>query len=196
MEKVQLIFISGGVRSGKSSFAEKLAIEYAKQQNKQLNYLACGRASDPEMASRIQHHQETRRTSGLPWKNWECPVDIKGISPAFSKGDVVLLDCLTTLLNNELFQSGSSWEQVDFQQNVYDTIMAGIDAIQEQSSVLIIVSNEVLNEELHKGELVYTYAKLLGHLHQSIIKQSALAYLVEAGIPLLMKGEQTDERGS
>ncbi|MEK5391576.1 bifunctional adenosylcobinamide kinase/adenosylcobinamide-phosphate guanylyltransferase [Margalitia sp. FSL K6-0131] len=196
MEKAQLIFISGGVRSGKSSFAEKLAIEYAKQQNKQLNYLACGRASDTEMASRIQHHQETRRTSGLPWKNWECPVDIKGISPAFSKGDVVLLDCLTTLLNNELFQSGSSWEQVAFQQNVYDTIMAGIDAIQEQCSVLIIVSNEVLNEELHKGELVYTYAKLLGHLHQSIIQQSAVAYLVDAGIPFLMKGEQTDEWGS
>ncbi|MGE8207345.1 bifunctional adenosylcobinamide kinase/adenosylcobinamide-phosphate guanylyltransferase [Heyndrickxia sp. NPDC080065] len=190
MEKSEMIFISGGVRSGKSSFAEKLAMKYAKQINGRLNYLACGQASDPEMASRIEHHKITRKSSEQKWENWECSVNIEGISSEFKQSDVVLLDCLTTLLNNELFQDESSWEQVDFQQKVYDSILSGVDAIRKQCSVLIIVSNEVLNEELHKGMVVYTYAKLLGRLHQSLINQSSAAYLIESGIPLLMKGGQ------
>jgi adenosylcobinamide kinase/adenosylcobinamide-phosphate guanylyltransferase len=188
MEKSNTIFITGGVRSGKSSFAEKLAMEQADFIKGRLNYLACGRALDHEMALRIQHHKERRKSSNRPWKTWERPVDIEGISSVFQKGDVVLLDCLTTLLNNELFQDESSWEQAAFQQKVVDSIIRGIEAIQQQCSVFIIVSNEVLNEELHKGKVVYTYAKLLGHLHQSIVKQASAAYLMESGIPLLMRG--------
>lgn len=188
MEKSKMIFISGGVRSGKSSFAEQLAITYAKQMDGQLNYLACGRATDQEMTARIDHHQQLRRNSEIPWKNWECPINIKNISPVFKMGDIVLLDCLTTLLNNELFQDEYRWELATFQKNVVDSILIGIEEIQKNCSVLIIVSNEVLNEELHKGEIVYTYAKLLGYLHQTLVKQSQAAYLIESGVPLLMKG--------
>lgn len=193
MEKSNMIFITGGVRSGKSSFAEKLAMEQADFINGRLNYIACGRALDHEMALRIQHHKERRKNSSRPWRTWECPLNIEGISSVFQQGDVVLLDCLTTLLNNELFQDESSWEQVAYQQKAVDSIKRGIDAIQQKCSVFIVVSNEVLNEELHKGKIVYTYAKLLGHLHQSLIKQASAAYLMESGIPLLMKGTNREK---
>jgi adenosylcobinamide kinase/adenosylcobinamide-phosphate guanylyltransferase len=188
MEPSHLIFITGGVRSGKSSFAEKLAIELADGINGRLNYVACGRPLDHEMALRIQHHQKRRKSSHRPWRTWERPMKIEGISSVFQQGDVVLLDCLTTLLNNELFHDESSWKQIAFQQKVVDSIKRGIKAIRQKCSVFIIVSNEVLNEELHKGKIVYTYAKLLGHLHQSLIKQASAAYLIESGVPILMKG--------
>ncbi|GIN84988.1 adenosylcobinamide kinase/adenosylcobinamide phosphate guanyltransferase [Heyndrickxia sporothermodurans] len=187
MEKSKMIFISGGVRSGKSSFAEQLAIKYARQMNGRLNYLACGRATDREMTDRISHHKETRKNSELPWVNWECPVNVKTMSPFYQSGDIVLLDCLTTLLNNELFQDEDSWERTDFQKNVVESILTGIEEIRKNCSVFIIVSNEVLNEQLHKGAVVFTYAKLLGLLHQNLVQESTVAYLVESGIPLLMK---------
>lgn len=187
MEKSKMIFISGGVRSGKSSFAEQLAIKYARQMNGRLNYLACGCATDREMTDRISHHKETRKNSELPWVNWECPVNVKTMSPFYQSGDIVLLDCLTTLLNNELFQDEDSWERTDFQKNVVESILTGIEEIRKNCSVFIIVSNEVLNEQLHKGAVVFTYAKLLGLLHQNLVQESTVAYLVESGIPLLMK---------
>src|SRR5690606_5688809 len=90
-----LIFICGGVRSGKSSFAEKSAAGIASQINGVLNYVAAGQPSDPEMKERIDRHQKDRMESGLDWKTWEKPAELNTISAAFSSKDVVLLDCLT-----------------------------------------------------------------------------------------------------
>ena len=55
---------------------------------------------------------------------------------------------------------------------------------------MIIVSNEVLHEPIGDNELILTYSRLLGKLHQSIVKDCREAYLVEMGIPVQMKGEK------
>ena len=183
-----IIFICGGVRSGKSSFAEKIAAEDAAKINGQLHYLAAGRNSDAEMTERIARHQKDREQSGLAWKTWEQPVDLIALTGVFSKKDVVLLDCLTTLLNNEFFSVDEQWQNVDFQKKVMKSILAGIEQISAQCYQLIIVSNEVLHEAQGDNELVFIYGKILGQLHQQVVAKAHHAYLVEAGIPLLMKG--------
>ena len=182
-----LIFISGGVRSGKSSFAEKLAADMARQTAGNLHYIAAGQASDTEMKERIVRHQKDRLASGLRWKTWEQPTDIMALSEAFGRHDIVLLDCLTTLLNNEFFAVDGQWKMASFQEQVMCSIMKGIEQITRCCQALIVVSNEVLYESIGENELVFTYSKMLGQLHQHAVANAKQAYLVEAGIPILMK---------
>lgn len=190
MVESSIVFISGGVRSGKSSFAEKLAAESARKINGHLHYIAAGQNSDAEMAERIIRHQKDRQKSGLAWKTWEHPLELAKIAAVFSKKDIVLLDCLTTLLNNEFFKQEEQWMNSDFQRSVKQSILEGIELISQQCNQFIIVSNEVLNEVQGKNELVFVYGKMLGELHQEIVAKASWAFLVEASIPLLMKGAE------
>lgn len=182
MEK--MIFITGGVRSGKSTFAEKLAIQKAIELGGNLHYLATGVPSDEEMKKRIERHQQERQVSHLNWTTWEQSTNIETIASSFSKKDIVLLDCVTTLLNNELF-SQKEWDT-----EILGRLVHGIETIQENCAELILVSNEVLWEGISQNELVLQYSRILGHLHQALVARSDHAYLIESGIPILMKGEK------
>src|SRR5699024_11762344 len=101
MEKQQLIFITGGARSGKSSFAESYAVDLAKKEKRTLYYLATSKKSDDEMVDRIKRHQEDREQSEMHWKTVEIPLQIGKNIASFSPNSVVLLDCLTILLRSE-----------------------------------------------------------------------------------------------
>ncbi|WP_053363099.1 bifunctional adenosylcobinamide kinase/adenosylcobinamide-phosphate guanylyltransferase [Bacillus sp. FJAT-27251] len=186
MEEQGIIFISGGVRSGKSSFAEELAAKLACDSNAQLHYIASGQASDPEMSERISRHIKDRERSGLNWTTWEQPRDLARLAPCFSKNDVVLLDCLTTLLNNEFFRG--TWQEHSFPEDVVSSIIEAVRQIADSCNSLILVSNEVAHEPLVGNELVFCYVSALGSLHQKIVSIASEAFLVESGVPLMMKG--------
>lgn len=190
METASLILISGGVRSGKSSFAEKKALERAAHVKGSLHYLATGVPSDVEMEKRIERHQKERDESLFLWKTWEQSTNIGALAPFFKEQDVILLDCLTTLLNNELFLQESNLNEVLLKQ-IFHRILKGIKDIQKKCNQLIVVSNEVLYEPYSDNELVFTYYWMIGHLHQEVVKIANQAYLVEAGVPVLMKGEKS-----
>lgn len=182
-----LIFITGGVRSGKSSFAEKKAEQIANETGGQLHYLATGVPSDREMMERINIHQRDRVEGKYGWKTVEKPVQIGMLADHFSHEDIILLDCVTTLLNNELFSFEQKWDQ-PFLDKVRESVVTGIFEIKNRVSVMIVVSNEVLYEPLHGNQLVFTYGRLLGQIHQQLVKEADQAFLVEAGIPIVMKG--------
>ncbi|WML43032.1 bifunctional adenosylcobinamide kinase/adenosylcobinamide-phosphate guanylyltransferase [Neobacillus sp. PS3-40] len=191
MEEQTLIFITGGARSGKSTFAEKIVSNLSSDCGGNLHYIASCKPLDHEMKNRINLHKKQREESGVHWKTWECPLDLRSIAPSFQTGDIVLLDCLTILLSNELFRDRyleSSWNNKEHQELVIQSILKGIDDIRENSKALVIVSNEVLNEQIIDRSLVQTYGRLLGYLHQQFVKKASRAYVVEAGIPVLMKG--------
>ena len=118
--------------------------------------------SDSEMEKRISRHQEDRRQSGYYWKTWEQPVSIGKMASNFKCDDIVLLDCLTTWLNNELFFVEGKWQDEAFQAALFEQMCQGIHAISLKVNALIIVSNEVFNEPIQQNELVFIYSKLLG----------------------------------
>jgi adenosylcobinamide kinase / adenosylcobinamide-phosphate guanylyltransferase len=188
-EQSSLIFISGGVRSGKSRFAEILAGKWKEQISGQLYYVAAGQPSDQEMKERIMRHKQDREYSGLHWRTWEIPRNLSPLSSVLSKDDIVLLDCLTTLLNNEFFHDEGCWKDKDFPETIYYKILGEIKQVVKHARATIVVSNEVLWEPMADQGLVFSYSKVLGLLHQSLVKECDHAYLVEAGIPILMKGE-------
>ena len=188
MENKELIFICGGARSGKSTFAEQIAMKQAQEKRKRLHYIATSRPTDAEMKHRVRLHQQQRAQSGADWKTWECPMDLDQIASAFQSTDIVLLDCLTILLSNELFAQNDDEAPVTTSQIIFN-ILHGIKMITKKAGMFIIVSNEVLYESVLDNSIVQTYQEILGQLHQEIVKVATKAYAVEAGIPVLMKGD-------
>lgn len=189
MEKAQLTIVLGGVRSGKSKTAERQAFLEAERLGGCLHYVACGQVTDEEMAARVRSHQRERKESGRQWTTWEQPVAVGDAAKHFKKQDTVLIDCLTTWLTNEWFTSSrdeNDWVQPAFYQNIQSKIQSGIDQIRKAAGAVVIVSNE-LSYEPFASPLVFHYAKALGELHQWLVKEAALAVLVEHGYPLAKK---------
>lgn len=187
MAEASLVFISGGVRSGKSTFAEQLANTHAKRRHGKLHYIACGQHTDGEMSARIKRHQETREANSIPWRTWEQPVNLLGIADQFTKQDIVLIDCITTLLSNELFADDDY--KMSYPKDRQQAILQGVKRIQKNSFLTIVVSNEVFHEPVGTEPLTIIYTKMLGQLHQKLVATATHAFVVEAGIPIVMKGE-------
>jgi adenosylcobinamide kinase/adenosylcobinamide-phosphate guanylyltransferase len=178
-----IVFISGGARSGKSSYAEELA--YTKHmilKNRfsegKLYYIASSRRSDNEMEQRIAIHQERRSKQ---WTTIEEPYDIVPLLSEKQKGDVVLFDCLTVWLSNMIFD-------LDYSLNGLTKVVCDWLALsKKQGFDLIIVSNDV-NEGLPMdGETVQKYMYYLGKLHQLAAAGADQTIQMTAGIPIYWK---------
>lgn len=183
-----LMFISGGVRSGKSSFAEKLAYSLLTLSQDKLIYVATSPGGDDEMQVRIERHQIDRIKSGYVWETREQPVNLEQLLPSFANDQIVLIDCLTTLVANELFSELGKCHEPSYVQGIYTRIVNFLDEMKQRGIITIIVSNELLNDGLDYDEATLTYLKLISRLHQQLVKKASFAYLVEVGIPLKMKG--------
>ncbi|MGK7376519.1 bifunctional adenosylcobinamide kinase/adenosylcobinamide-phosphate guanylyltransferase [Planococcus sp. 1R117A] len=173
----QLIFVSGGVRSGKSAWAEKFI---HKTDAKNKIYLASGQAYDAEMEERIQRHRQDRKDQG--WKTIEQPLDLEKVIPEISAGDAVLWDCVTTWLANELYEG---WEQEDpcidkegCMEQKWMHLQETIRKIRNQAELFVIVSNEVLDDFVRDA----AYQQWLGQIHLWLVAQSDKAYEVENGV--------------
>lgn len=185
--KNKLIFISGGVRSGKSDFAEKLAIRYAQETGERPTYMATSKVEDEEMQARIERHRQQRQTSDIPWETIEIAHQFPENITQLPKQGIVLLDCLTVLLANELFAKLVTEAEIDqHSAQVTTDLMHSIDDLSQKTDCLLIVSNEI-HHEIIDDIYVAAYQRSLGQLHQQIVAKSAQAYLVEAGIARLMK---------
>ena len=85
---------------------------------------------------------------------------------------MVLLDCLTTWLNNELFYQEDGWQDQAFIRQLFEKMWSNMMEVSQSVKTFIIVSNEVLNEPIANRDLVFTYRYLLGNLHQRIVREA------------------------
>src|SRR5690625_1805020 len=146
METANMIFITGGVRSGKSSYAEALAERSSELKNKRkLNYIDWGVASDHKMHVRIKKHQKKRANAMLEWETWEQPYNLCKIADEFSNKDILVLDCLTTLVNNYLFQL-----QMTDENEVISHVLQDIDKLNATIDQFIIDSKSFIQCNQHK----------------------------------------------
>ena len=98
MVRGKLVFITGGVRSGKSSFAE----QYLWMRGKTKCVCCFGVAVDGEMKERIKRHQDDRKNTQPNGKRWSNHDILNKSLPQIQRGDAILWDCVTTWLANEL----------------------------------------------------------------------------------------------
>ncbi|PZX05846.1 adenosylcobinamide kinase /adenosylcobinamide-phosphate guanylyltransferase [Psychrobacillus insolitus] len=171
MVRGKLVFITGGVRSGKSSFAEQYLMNEQATRNV---YIASGVAVDGEMTKRIQKHQIDRESYPVDWVTTEQPRHFEQVIPTIQSGDGILWDCVTTWLANELYEG--EMEKVEKQ------LYQAIDQLLEKAKVVVIVSNEVLDEPLSTYESVILYQKWIGRIHVNLVAKADEAYEMEYGL--------------
>ncbi|MBO1912583.1 bifunctional adenosylcobinamide kinase/adenosylcobinamide-phosphate guanylyltransferase, partial [Microvirga sp. 3-52] len=144
----KLTFISGGVRSGKSAFAEKILVEQAESCDGRLIYIASGTVTDAEMGLRIKTHRQDRAENN--WLTIEQPVKLEEVIPFIRENDFVLWDCLTTWLANELYagwETGTSCiEETGCMERKGTQLYKTIDSILLKAREFVIVSNEILDD--------------------------------------------------
>ena len=186
MAESELIFITGGVRSGKSAYAERQLQSLAKTYNAQrLVYVATGVAFDDEMSKRIARHQMDRQEQQKNWFTLEQPTNLLKLLSHIQKGDVVLWDCVTTWLTNEFyegFETGvCNWQQplkLDKRITEMKNVILQLHSMQIP---LVIVSNEVLDEPISKSPEVKLYQEYLGKLHRWLVQFATQAIEMEYG---------------
>jgi len=177
---VMLTFISGGVRSGKSRFAEQLAEQDAQTRGGPLFYLATAATpQESEMQARIRWHQQDR---GAAWITLEEPVALNTILPSLQPNSTLLLDCLTLWSSQVMFASDLSLEEATEQLNAF------IQALADQQIHLIVVSNDI-NECLPVTDPhLLNYVMFLQSLHQRLTTQADQAIQMLGGCAYYWKG--------
>ena len=171
MVRGKLVFITGGVRSGKSHFAEQYLMNERAPRN---IYVASGVATDREMEQRIAHHQRDRESYPVNWITIEQPRYLEKLVPAIKATDGILWDCVTTWLANELYVS----DMEEVEKKLFKTI----DRLLEKVKVMVVVSNEVLDEQISSYESVLLYQQWIGRIHQKLVAKADEAYEMEYGL--------------
>lgn len=184
--KPKLILITGGARSGKSSFAESLA----QKMSENISYIATAQALDEEMRERITEHRKRRPKN---WKTYEEPEQVDGIIQEIgAKAGVIIIDCMTLLISNLISDYSEKSSKDIFASKVQEKIEHIIEASLECQATVIIVSNEVGSGLVPTNHIGRFYRDMLGKANQRIASHSDLVYFMVAGIPLLIKGNKDE----
>lgn len=168
----KIIFVTGGARSGKSSYAEKIALSLSSHPV----YLATARIWDEEFRQRILRHQKNR---GDEWENRE---EEKVLSRHQLQGRVILIDCVTLWCTNYIFDDPVSIDEL------LKKITAEFDRFTKQEATFIFVSNEIGLGGTSTDDLQRKFTDLVGWVNQYIASKADEAYFMVSGIPMKLKG--------
>lgn len=204
----RLILVTGGARSGKSSFAEKLAVEMARgldavlhedsapcagpdpylsdaTRGGRVSYIATCVPDDDEMRERVEVHKRRRPSH---WNTVEEPLDLTGaVKKEGALSRVVLVDCLGLYVTNLLFQKGKDTPESDRCQHVLHSVREFAKAARSVPAHVIVVSNEVgmgLVPTYPSGRL---FRDTLGWANQIVAEASDKVYFMVSGIPIAVK---------
>lgn len=180
----KVILITGGARSGKSSFGERLALSLASNPV----YMATARVSDDEFRLRVQAHQERR---GSMWDNIE---EDKLLSRHDVRGRVVLVDCLTLWASNFFFDLSANQVDADDADGGKRLVAAALeemkgefDRFTSQEATFLFVTNEIGSGGVSPSTVQRRFTDLTGWLNQYVAARADEVYLLVCGIPLRIK---------
>ena len=165
-----LILITGGARSGKSSFAEKLAADF-----KNVTYIATAQPFDDEMLKRIAKHQSRRPRH---WATVEAPFDAHNLINSL-RSDCILFDCLTVYLSNFLCRQPDS-DPTDYCKKLRD-------ALKNFNGTSLVVTNEVGSGIVPINALARAFRDHQGFINQQFAADADQVYLCACGLPLRLK---------
>ncbi|MDO4542442.1 MAG: bifunctional adenosylcobinamide kinase/adenosylcobinamide-phosphate guanylyltransferase [Bacillota bacterium] len=186
MSKITLI--TGGARSGKSTFGEELA----EKAGENILYVATAKAIDEEMKDRIKRHRERRPSQ---WDTLEAYRNLGSLLPQRSKDyDAILLDCVTIMSTNIIFDEPAMLqEDIPFEEmlKTEEVLMEEIDSFiscfPKLKTDLIMVTNEVGMGLVPEYPLSRFYRDALGRVNQKLGRAAHEVWLVVSGIPMQVK---------
>lgn len=166
-----IYYVSGGQRSGKSRYAQELALRLAERPV----YLATSRVWDDDHSARIERHQKDRGES------WETIEEEKFISKHDLSGRVVVMDCVTLWLTN-LFTDA----EFDSEKALAEAQLE-FDAFSQQDMTAIIISNEIGMGVIAESSSVRKFVDLQGWMNQYIAQKADEVIFMVSGLPLKVK---------
>lgn len=184
-----LTLIVGGMRSGKSRWAEQLAAKAPP-----VVYLATaqlwdrdsqGEAADAEMAERIQRHRQRRLEQHPDWQTVEESWDVPAVLQQCQGAGCVLLECLTLWLTNLMIgiDQRGGLSDAEIRIRIQDLLTVS----QNMAARVLVVSNEVGCGVIPDNVLARRFADLLGEANQTSAAQAVEVYGCVAGLPLRLK---------
>lgn len=177
-----IYLITGGARSGKSTFAENLY-----KNKKDVVYIATSRVYDKEMDERIHLHKESRPQE---WRTFE---ENYNLIDSIEKETNYILDCITVLSSNIMFDITKDIEYIDYQmqKKVEDKIINEINSLIKEVRIkgynLVLVTNEVGDSIVPEHHISRVFRDIQGRVNQQIAALSDEVYLVCCGIPVKIK---------
>lgn len=183
-----MVLISGGARSGKSRFGEKLASDSGKS----VLYLATAIAFDEGMKHRIELHRIERPSE---WKTLEMHSGFSELraKEEFESSELVLLDCMTLLISNQMLESGLDFDTATMEDfdRLEDSIMSEIEtllqAVESSGKDIVVVSNEVGLGIVPDTRLGSAFRDISGRVNQYLAHVADEVYMVFLGIPSRLK---------
>ena len=167
----KIILITGGQRSGKSSYAQKLALSLSPNPV----YLATSAVWDEEHRQRIERHKRDR---GAEWTNIEELTELQNINV---NGKVVVIDCVT-LWSTNFFNNTNGDVQASL-----SAIIEKFNQFVEQDATFIFVTNEIGMGGISANDLQRRFTDLIGWVNQHIARQADEMVLMVSGVPLYIK---------
>jgi len=183
--------VTGGARSGKSRFAEKLA----KRKDK-ITYIATALPIDEAMEERIRHHQQSRPQE---WKTMERDRDFASAAKTslWFETDLFLLDCITILVTNHMVDAGIDYDHCSMDQvnRIEEGIMKEVESLlnlaRETDKDMVIVTNEVGMGLVPAYRMGNYFRDIAGRVNQYLAQRADEVYFCVSGIPMKIKGDQT-----
>ena len=177
----QLTLITGGARSGKSAFAERLAAR-----GNRVLFVATAEALDDDMARRIAAHRGSRPTE---WDTLEEPRSLpeairRKADGADSAYDTIIVDCLTIWVSNLLLLHEGN---ADAEARIVEAAKKLLDVRASSSASWIVVTNEVGLGVVPSSSLGRTYRDALGRVNSLVASRADKVYLMAAGLALDLK---------
>ena len=172
----EIIFVIGGCRSGKSSFA----LDYANKHFRKKVFLATSQALDDEMKERILRHREAR---GPDWKTIEEATELTKVLASLNTDyDVILIDCLTMWISN-LLMAGEGEEEI------LSRAEQLVEFMRKTPQSIIAVSNEVGTGIVPENKLARVFRDIVGLANQMVAACSDIVVMTVAGLPQVIKGK-------
>lgn len=196
----RILLVTGGQRSGKSTYAEKIVLEMAAGSSVhgdgRAMYMATSRIWDEEFAHRVKLHQERR---GPQWINIEEP---KYLSRHDVAGRVVLIDCVTLWSTNFFFDlstevqdesvkatmnAGEAQESANLVERTLQQIKEEFDRFTSQDAIFVFVTNEIGLCGVPENKVQRQFTDLLGWLNQYIASRADEVVFMVSGVPMKIK---------
>lgn len=178
----ELILVLGGVRSGKTRYAQRLAQEIGGDS---VLFVATAEGRDGEMQARIATHRQSRSAA---WRTLEAPLDVgEAIRKQAAASKVILVDCLTLLVTNAMLGLGDEPDARAAEAAVMVEVNNLLAAAQASPAAFIIVSNEVGQGVVPDYPLGRLFRDLQGMANQVVAAQAGRVYWMVAGIPIQIK---------
>jgi len=177
----RVILVTGGGRSGKSTFAQRLA----ESMTGRRAYIATCPVIDDEMAERVRKHREAR--SAAAWTTIEEPLDLASVLRSDGGHGICLVDCLTLWVNNLLYEAGKEGRDVT-EEEIARSCSEILEAGKGRPGTVIFVTNEVGLGIIPENPLARRYRDLAGRCNQVIAAGAETVVLLVSGIPVTIKG--------